>query len=126
MFLLDTNALIWTLSDPEELSNPAQDVITNSDNKLFVSIATLWEITIKQSIGKLDLEGDVLDIVEECEREGINILSIQPQHLKKLEKLPLIHRDPFDRLIISQAIYEDLTIITKDSMIPKYDVSVLW
>jgi PIN domain nuclease of toxin-antitoxin system len=126
MFLLDTNALIWTLSDPEELSNPAKDVITNSDNKLFVSIATLWEITIKQSIGKLDLEGDVLDIVEECEREGINILSIQPQHLKKLEKLPLIHRDPFDRLIISQAIYEDLTIITKDSMIPKYDVSVLW
>lgn len=126
MFLLDTNALIWTLSDPEELSNPAKDVITNSDNKLFVSIATLWEITIKQSIGKLDLEGDVLDIVEECEREGINILSIRPQHLKKLEKLPLIHRDPFDRLIISQAIYEDLTIITKDSMIPKYDVSVLW
>ena len=126
MFLLDTNALIWTLSDPEELSNPAKDVITNSDNKLFVSIATLWEITIKQSIGKLDLEGDVLDIVEECEREGINILSIQPQHLKKLVKLPLIHRDPFDRLIISQAIYEDLTIITKDSMIPKYDVSVLW
>ena len=126
MFLLDTNALIWTLSDPEELSNPAKDVITNSDNKLFVSIATLWETTIKQSIGKLDLEGDVLDIVEECEREGINILSIQPQHLKKLEKLPLIHRDPFDRLIISQAIYEDLTIITKDSMIPKYDVSVLW
>ena len=126
MFLLDTNALIWTLSDTEELSNPAKDVITNSDNKLFVSIATLWEITIKQSIGKLDLEGDVLDIVEECEREGINILSIQPQHLKKLEKLPLIHRDPFDRLIISQAIYEDLTIITKDSMIPKYDVSVLW
>ena len=126
MFLLDTNALIWTLSDPEELSNPAKDVITNSDNKLFVSIATLWEITIKQSIGKLDLEGDVLDIVEECEREGINILSIQPQHLKKIEKLPLIHRDPFDRLIISQAIYEDLTIITKDSMIPKYDVSVLW
>ena len=52
MFLLDTNALIWTLSDPEELSNPAKDVITNSDNKLFVSIATLWEITIKQSIGK--------------------------------------------------------------------------
>lgn len=63
MFLLDTNALIWTLSDPEELSNPAKDVITNSDNKLFVSIATLWEITIKQSIGKLDLEGDVLDTI---------------------------------------------------------------
>jgi PIN domain nuclease of toxin-antitoxin system len=126
MFLLDTNALIWTLSDPEKLSNPAKDVITNSENKLFISIASLWEITIKQSIGKLDLEGDVLDIVEECEREGINILSIQPQHLKKLEQLPLIHRDPFDRLIISQAIYEGLTIITRDSMIPKYDIGVLW
>lgn len=126
MFLLDTNALIWTLSDPEKLSNPAKDVITNSENKLFISIASLWEITIKQSIGKLDLEGDVLDIVEECEREGINILSIQPQHLKKLEQLPLIHRDPFDRLIISQAIYEGLTIVTRDSMIPKYDIGVLW
>ena len=126
MFLLDTNALIWTLSDPEELSNPAKDVITNSDNKLFVSIATLWEITMKQSIGKLDLEGDVLDIVEECEREGINILSIQPQHLKKLEKLPLIHRDPFDRIIVAQARTNDMTIITKDSYIPQYDVKTIW
>lgn len=126
MYLLDTHALIWTLSAPERLSETAGKVIRNADNQLFVSIGSLWEITIKQSLGKLDFDQDIPAIAEECEKEGIHILPIQPEHLKEVGRLPFIHRDPFDRLYIGQAKSEGLTIITKDTIIPQYDVKTLW
>jgi len=86
----------------------------------------MWEIAIKSSIGKLEIKSSISKIVETCEKEQLGILSIKPVHLDGIRKLPLIHGDPFDRLIISQAITENFTIITKDGIIPQYDVRALW
>ena len=86
----------------------------------------MWEIAIKSSIGKLEIKSSISKIADTCEKEQLDILSIKPFHLDEISKLPPIHGDPFDRLIISQAITENLVIITKDGTIPQYNVKVLW
>lgn len=126
MYLLDTNALIFTLTAPEKLADAAYDIIINTDNTLYVSVASLWEIVIKQSIGKLEIDKTINEIATECLREDIYFLDIKPTHLMTLRTLPFIHRDPFDRLYIAQAKTEDMTIITSDTIIPQYDVKTLW
>ncbi len=126
MYLLDTNALLYFLYDSEKLSKEASEVIYHSSNKINVSIVSLWEIAIKSSIGKLEIKSSISKISETCENEQLDILSIKPFHLDEISKLPPIHADPFDRLIISQAIAENLVIITKDGTIPQYNVKVLW
>lgn len=84
------------------------------------------EIAIKQSIGKLEINESIENIVQTCKDEDFSILSIKPSHLDYLKTLPQIHGDPFDRLIISQAAMEKLVILTKDGKIPAYDVQTLW
>lgn len=126
MYLLDTNALLFFLYDSEKLSKKASEVIYSSDEKISVSIASLWEIAIKSSIGKLEIKSPISKIADTCEKEQLDILSIKPFHLDEISHLPPIHGDPFDRLIISQAITENLVIITKDDKIPQYNVKVLW
>ncbi len=126
MYLLDTNALLYFLYDSEKLSKEASEVIYHGNNKINVSIVSLWEIAIKSSIGKLEIKSSISKISETCEKEQLDILSIKPFHLDEISKLPPIHADPFDRLIISQAITENLVIITKDGTIPQYNVKVLW
>lgn len=125
MYLLDTNALLFFLYDSGKLSPKASEIIYHN-NKISVSIVSLWEIAIKSSIGKLKIKSSISKIVEICENERLDILSIKPVHLDEIGRLPAIHGDPFDRLIISQAIVENLVIITKDGTIPLYDVKVLW
>ena len=126
MYLLDTNALLFFLYDSEKLTEKASRVIYRSNEKISVSIVSMWEIAIKSSIGKLKIRTSISKIVETCEKEQLEILPIKPFHLDEIGKLPPIHGDPFDRLIISQAITENLVIITKDGIIPQYDVNVLW
>ena len=126
MYLLDTNALLFFLYDSEKLSKKASEVIYRNDGKINVSIASMWEIAIKSSIGKLEIKSSISKIAETCKMEQLDILSIKPFHLDGIGRLPKIHGDPFDRLIISQAIAENLVIITKDGTIPLYDVKVLW
>lgn len=126
MYLLDTNALLFFLYDSEKLSKRASDVIYHSEEKISVSIVSMWEIAIKSSIGKLKIKSSISKIAETCEKERFDILSIKPFHLDEIGRLPVIHGDPFDRLIISQAAAENLVIITKDRMIPLYNVKVLW
>lgn len=126
MYLLDTNALLYFLYDSEKLSKEASEVIYYSRAKIYVSIASLWEIAIKSSIGKLEIKSSISKIAETCEKEQLDILSIKPFHLDGIENLPPIHKDPFDRLIISQAVTENLAIITKDETIPRYDIKVVW
>lgn len=126
MYLLDTNALLFFLYDSEKLSKKASEVIYSSDEKISVSIVSMWEIAIKTSIGKLEIKSPISKIADTCEKEQLNILSIKPFHLDEISHLPPIHGDPFDRLIISQAITENLVIITKDGIIPQYNVKVLW
>ena len=125
MYLLDTNALICALFAPDRLSSSARKTIENSEH-LLVSMASLWEIAIKQSIGKLDIDASIPEIVDACSALKIDRLPLQPEHIERIKSLPPIHRDPFDRLIISQAIMEHLTIITMDQTIPQYEVKTLW
>lgn len=126
MYLLDTNALLFFLYDSEKLSQKASEIIYNSNEKISVSIVSMWEIAIKSSIGKLKIKSSISKIAETCEKERLDILPIKPFHLDEIKRLPLIHGDPFDRLIVSQAITEKLVIVTKDRTMPQYDVEVLW
>ncbi len=119
MTIIDTHILLWLLSDSEALSDNARNEL-KSGNKIFVSVVSLWEIALKKSIGKLELSYSISDIVSKCEKYNIDILPIRPEHLDYIEKLPAIHNDPFDRLIIAQAMTERMSLITKDAVIPKY------
>ncbi|AIN93428.1 type II toxin-antitoxin system VapC family toxin [Treponema putidum] len=125
MYLLDTHTLLWFLRASPQLSKKALEIIT-TENKVYVSIVSLWEIAIKKSIGKLEFEYSIEKIAELCHEKDILILQIQPKYFDKIIKLANIHNDPFDRLIIAQAIIENLVIITKDTIIPKYSVKTLW
>jgi len=125
-YILDTNALIFYLYNPEQLSKAAVDIVYNEDNKIYVSIVSLWEIAIKTSIGKLEIKNSMEEIAGVCLKYKIELMAINPGHLDWIANLPQIHGDPFDRLIISQALAENLTIVTKDSIIPKYDVNTIW
>ena len=125
MFLIDTHALIWAMADENKLSLAAKEAIKTSSN-ICISIASLWEIAIKQNIGKLNFSRTISEIATECQKHDIAILPIMPNHLDHIKTLPKIHGDPFDRLLIAQAETENLTIITKDSIIPKYGIPTIW
>lgn len=126
MYLLDTNALLYFLYDSTKLSEKASDIIYRNNEKIHVSIVSFWEIAIKSSIGKLVIKSSISKIAETCEKEQLDILSIKPLHLDNIQHLPRIHGDPFDRLIISQAMTENFVIITKDGTIPQYDIKTIW
>lgn len=124
-YLLDTHALLWFLFNNPNLSKNARDVITSKD-KVYTSIVTVWEIAIKRSIKKLDIEYSSSGLKELCEKENIEILPLLEKHIDLIHEMPFFHNDPFDRMIIAQAQSENLTIITKDSKFKLYDVNVLW
>lgn len=126
MYLLDTNALLYFLYDSTKLSKKASDIIYRNNEKIHVSIASFWEIAIKSSIGKLVIKSSISKIADTCGKEQLEILSIKPLHLDNIQLLPQIHGDPFDRLIISQAMTENLVIITKDGMLPQYNIKTIW
>ena len=125
--LLDTHVLIWLVEGDKNLSTLARSAIEDEDNSLYLSIASLWEITIKLSLGKLDLQLSVDEMVESfLIPGGIEILQIETSHLSILRDLPLHHRDPFDRLIIAQAQAEKMTLISADGVFDLYDVDLRW
>ena len=125
MYLIDTCALLWFLDDNPKLSEKAKDMIGKS-NDLYLSIASLWEISIKKAIHKLDIEETITDLENICIHYGITVLPIKIPYLEKIQQLPLIHNDPFDRLIIATTLEEKLTLITHDSNIQKYDINLFW
>ena len=125
MILLDTHTLIWTLFDSGNLSENAKKALS-SGKKAFVSVASLWEIAIKQSIGKIKLDITINEIAQKCDEYHITILPITAEHLDRIKDLPDIHKDPFDRLLIAQAATENMTLITKDTIIPQYKVETIW
>ena len=97
-----------------------------SEDRVFVSIVSLWEIAIKQSLGKIELQNSIQDIADKCHEADIKILPVETKCLDQIKKLPDIHRDPFDRLIVSQGISDDMVIVTKDALIQKYPVKTIW
>ena len=125
MYLLDTNVLICALFTPERLSTAARKAMESSET-LFVSVVFFWEIAIKQSIRKLDVDASIPEIANACDELRIELLPVRAEHIEGIKHLPLIHNDPFDRLIIAQAISENCVLVTMDKTIPKYAVETLW
>lgn len=127
-YLLDTQAIIWTLEDNPQLPESVKDTIEDTQNTIAITIVNLWEIAIKRSINKLKLKAELTEIKEQIASKQVMILPITIEHLTTLENLEYRenHKDPFDRLIISQAMTEDLIIISNDSHFSKYPVKVFW
>jgi PIN domain nuclease of toxin-antitoxin system len=120
--LLDTHVLIWWLSDDRRLKRPERTAITEADG-VYVSAATLWEITVKHSLGRLDLDQPALD--RELEQADLTELPITWGHARAVGSLPAIHSDPFDRMLISQALTENVTLLSYDRLVQQYDVPLL-
>ncbi len=125
--LLDTECWLWSVREPERLNQRAQTLIDDTANELLLSVASLWEITIKWQIGKLPLPKPPADYVPAMLRlQQIKTLPITPSHIYQLPQLPLLHRDPFDRLLIAQTLAESLTLLTADNLIKQYKVPLIW
>jgi PIN domain nuclease of toxin-antitoxin system len=120
--ILDTRVLIWALENNSTLSDKAAEAIIEADNMVFVSAASVWEIGIKRNMGKLETPDNLLD---EIRLHRFAPLPINLHHAELAGKLPDIHKDPFDRMLIAQAVYEKLTLVTRDETISKYDVKIL-
>ena len=118
--LLDTHVLIWWLTDDPALGDKAKAQIADPENVVTVSAASLWEIAIKQGLGKI--EADIAEIEKEIAHQGLLRLGIEADHLIELASLPSHHRDPFDRMLIAQARAEDLHLMTADSYMASYSV----
>ncbi|MCY3721045.1 MAG: type II toxin-antitoxin system VapC family toxin [Candidatus Poribacteria bacterium] len=126
-YLLDTHTLIWFLTGDKKLSDKARGLIDNPDNRKFLSIASLWEIAIKVSLGKLALNKPFEKLFpEQLYFNRIEILDVTVGNLIKLTTLPFHHRDPFDRLIIAQAFAEELPIIGADAAFDAYGINREW
>ena len=124
MHIIDTHILLWLLSEPEKLTATAKKILR--EDELYISMASLWEIAIKQSNGKLDLPFSPEELYAICLERDIQVKQILPSHLNQLKNLPKIHNDPFDRLIICQSIAENIPILTHDGKIPLYPVKTAW
>jgi PIN domain nuclease of toxin-antitoxin system len=125
-YLVDTQSFIWFVEDDERLPQRITAVMEQNDTRLLVSIASLWEMTIKVSLGKLLLTDTLETIFARLEQNGFDVLPIDTAHLATLSTLPLIHRDPFDRIILAQAIHESLPVISSDAVFAKYPVKRIW
>lgn len=125
--LLDTHAFIWFIEGNKNLSINAKTAIESTDNHCFLSIASLWEMAIKSSLGKLQLAIELDQLINNhVYGNNFQLLAINTTALCLLQSLPFHHRDPFDRLIIAQAITNELTLLTKDDFIKSYNVNCLW
>jgi PIN domain nuclease of toxin-antitoxin system len=125
--LLDTHAFVWWRDDPDKLSKTAYDAISAPENAVFLSVVVAWELQIKITLKKFELKWSLAKSIEaEQLANGFQILPVKLEHVLNLENLPLHHKDPFDRLLISQAIAVDMVIMTVDKRFRDYDVKVLW
>lgn len=120
--LLDTHILLWWLVGDDRFHSELKDLVLRPEAKVVCSVATIWEMSIKESVGKLVYPQNIRAVLT---RNNITILPVTVEHVEKLRQLPSIHRDPFDRILISQAIVEDMVLVTTDQQIQKYQVSHL-
>lgn len=119
--LLDTHILLWALNTPEKLTDKQIYALENSANQIFVSSISIAELMIKCSIGKLEIDDDLLDLVQQM---GFEYLDYTPQAAMGLKDLPFIHRDPFDRMLITQAKHHHCIFMSNDAMARQYDCKV--
>lgn len=119
--LLDTHLLIWVAADHPTLSDEARVVIEDTDNTLYFSVASMWEIVIKSALGREDFQVDARVLRRSLLDAGYEELSVESQHAFEVATLPSLHRDPFDRLLLGQAIAEGIVLLTHDDQIKRYD-----
>ena len=125
--LLDTHAFLWWTLDDAQLSALAREAIASPDNLVYVSAATAWEIAIKASLGRVEAPQDLEGFMtEEMRRSSFRPLAVDLRHALAVRNLPLHHRDPFDRLLVAQALREELTLVSGDPQVTRYPVTVLW
>ncbi|MGC8500515.1 MAG: type II toxin-antitoxin system VapC family toxin [Leptospirillia bacterium] len=126
-FLIDTHVFLWWLGDSGKLSDLSRKMIRNRDNEIFFSLASVWEIAIKISLGKLTLALP-LDrfMTEQLAHNGFHLLPLDFRHVTRVETLPFHHRDPFDRLLVAQSLEENLPLITADTVVEQYQVMRIW
>lgn len=125
-FLVDTHLLIWWASMPEQLPEPARRRLASRDRPLFFSLVSLWEVAIKASLGREDFQVDPSALRRGLLREEFQELPIEVEHVLAVRQLPLIHRDPFDRLLVVQALQEHLRLLTTDKTLMGYVEAVQW
>lgn len=125
--LLDTHTFLWLNDDAAQLSLTVKELFSSGEHELYLSMATPWEIQIKSQLGKLSLAMPIEELVNKNRLENnIKLIPIELSHISYLEQLPRNHNDPFDRIIIAQAIIEDMTVVTVDHAFADYSVQVVW
>lgn len=117
-YLLDTCVLLWALENNQDKLRDFMDILQDTNNFIGVSVASYWEVTIKKSLGKLKAPNDLVTVVEDT---GFSWVNLETRHIDQLAKLPMLHSDPFDRLLIAQAKADGLQILTLDQQIIKYN-----
>lgn len=122
--LLDTHLLLWAAGQPQKLSKRARLLISSSDNELFFSAASVWEVVIKRTLGRADFKVDVRVFRRGLLDNGYSELHINSEHALALDQLPQIHKDPFDRILVAQAMTEGITLLTADSRVAQYPAPV--
>jgi len=119
-YLLDTHLLVWTAHEPERLSQVASELIADPGNALYFSVIGIWEVAIKQSLGRASFTVDAPILRRGLLSNGFRELPLTSAHALEILHLPPIHQDPFDRILVAQAISEDITLLTTDSMVARY------
>lgn len=125
MYLLDTHTLIWYSEDSPNIKSSTKKIISDNEYDVFLSLFSFWEISIKENLGKIKLSKPIEILYKEAIEAGFYILDFKFNHISELKKLEPHHKDPFDRILIAQAIAKNFTIITKDEFIKSYDVKTI-
>lgn len=125
-YLLDTYILLWAEIEPEKLPKKAKDILENPRNRLFVSAVNFWEITVKNALQKEDFKIDPYRFREQLQEDGYEEMGIKIEHVMAVGWLPQIHKDPFDHLLIAQAVVEEIPLITHDKFIRRYSAPIIY
>lgn len=124
--LLDTHAFLWFMAGDTRLSPKARKVMSDANTELLLSAASVWEMAIKAALGRLVLPVSVSDYIARKVRNGLHIMPIEWIHAAAVQDMPTHHRDPFDRLIVAQAIAENLPLVSSDRLLKKYGPTLIW
>ncbi len=126
-YLLDTHTFLWWIVDDPRLSPRAVSLIRDSSNEILFSAASAWEIAVKAQLGRITFDDDLAEVIpRQVATNGFRSLAIQCEHAVRVARLPLLHRDPFDRMLVAQAQLERVALLTADPAIARYEVEVVW
>ena len=125
-YLLDTHAFLWLATDDPQLTEAARAIFVDTEQECFLSAASVWEMAIKSSLGKLALAASLSHLVHGGLERGLRLLDVTASHGYLVERLPFHHRDPFDRILVAQAIHEGMHLVSRDGQLDAYAVTRIW